>query len=268
MEWQWIVAYLILGTIVGFLAGLLGIGGGAVMVPVLVSFFTRQGVSRDHVMDLALGTSMASIVLTAVSSVWSHHRHKAILWPVTLRMGVGVVAGTLLGTRLVAILPTRVLAGIFVIFLTYVAGQLILNIKPHPSRQLPGPAGLTAAGLGIGLVSGVVAIGGGALTVPFLAWCNVHMRNAIATSAAVGLFISISGALGYASIQDDVTGLPWGTVGFVSLPAVGLISGAGMLTAPLGAVLAHRLPVPVIKRIFAVLLIVLGLKMVHTLFVS
>lgn len=268
MDWQWIVLYLLLGSVVGLLAGLLGIGGGAVMVPVLASFFDRQGVPREVLMKLALGTSMAAIVLTAVSSVYSHHRHKAVLWSVVWKMTLGVLVGTAIGTRLVAITPTTVLGIIFAVFIGYISIQMIVNAKPHPSRQLPGTPGLAGAGAGIGLISALVAIGGGSLTVPFLTWCNIHIRQAIATSAALGLPIAISGALGYIYNGWGVEGLPYGSVGYVSLPAVGLISATSILTAPVGAMLAHRLPVPLLKKIFAGLLILLSLKMLHTLFGS
>jgi len=266
MDWQWIALYLALGSVVGLLAGLLGIGGGAVMVPVLATFFTRQGVSHEHVMRLSLGTSMAAIVMTAVSSVISHHRHKAILWPVVWKMAIGVLIGTFLGAKLVLLFPTAVLGIIFSVFIGYVSIQMILNAKPHPSRQLPGGIGLGAAGGGIGLISALVAIGGGSLTVPFLTWCNVHIRQAIATSAALGLPIAISGALNYVYIGRGVEGLPAWTYGYVSLPAVVMISATSVLTAPVGAMLAHRLPVPILKKIFALLLILLSLKMLHTLF--
>ncbi len=268
MDWQWIALYLALGSVVGLLAGLLGIGGGAVMVPVLATFFARQGVAREHVMLMALGTSMAAIVLTAVSSIYSHQRHKAILWPVVWKMAIGVLIGTAIGTRVASLMPTAALGIIFAVFIGYVSIQMILNAKPHPSRQLPGGLALGATGAGIGGISALVAIGGGSLTVPFLTWCNVHMRQAIATSAALGLPIALSGAAGYVLIGWGVEGLPPWTYGYVSLPAVVLISATSILTAPIGATLAHRLPVPLLKKSFALLLIGLSLKMLHTLFWS
>lgn len=266
MEMQWIVCYLVLGAVVGVLAGLLGIGGGAVMVPVLTSIFAAQGVEREHLMHLALGTSMAAIVMTAISSVRSHHRHGAILWPVMARMTPGILIGTFLTTRIVHYLPASGLGIFFACFMGYVAVQMILNVKPKPSHQLPGGMVLAGVGAGIGAISALVAIGGGSLTVPFLTWCNVSIRQAIATSAAVGLPIAVAGALGYILNGWGTPGTPAWTAGYVVLPAVALISAASMLTAPLGAHLAHRLPVGLLRKIFAALLLGLSLKMLHTLF--
>lgn len=269
MDPQWIVVYLVLGAVVGLMAGLLGIGGGGIMVPALTTIFAAQGVEREQLVHLALGTSMAAIVMTAVSSVWSHHRRGAVLWPVVARMVPGVVLGTLLGTRLAVYLPTTFLGIFFACFMGYVSVQMVLNAKPKPTRQLPGRLALSSAGGGIGLVSALVAIGGGSLTVPFLTWCNVSIRQAIATSAAVGLPIALAGAAGYIlnGWGAEVIAGGW-TLGYVSVPAVLLISVVSVFTAPLGAMLAHRLPVGVLKKVFAALLFGLSLKMLHTLFFS
>lgn len=268
IEWlpalEWVLAYLALGVVVGFFAGLLGIGGGAIMVPVLTSFFAWQGVAEDQLVHLALGTSMGAIVLTAVSSIRSHHKHGAVLWPVALKMAPGVLLGTFAATWLAAYLPTRILAVIFAVFIGYVSLQMVMNFRPAPGRQLPGALGLCTAGGLIGGVSALVAIGGGSLTVPFLTWCNVVMQRAIATSAAVGLPIALAGSLGY-MINGSGSALA-GTVGFVNLPAVLFISLVSFFTAPVGARLAHRLPVPVLKRIFAVLLLGLSVRMLVTVF--
>lgn len=268
VEWfpalEWILAYLGLGLVVGFFAGLLGVGGGGIMVPVLTSFFALQGVPNDQLVHLALGTSMGAIVLTAVSSIRSHHKHGAVLWPVALRMAPGVMIGTFAATWLAAYLPTRVLAIIFALFMGYVSLQMALNFKPSASRQLPGTAGLFGAGGLIGGISALVAIGGGSLTVPFLTWCNVAIQKAIATSAAVGLPIALAGSLGY-MINGSSDALP-GSIGFVNVPAVVLISVISFFTAPYGARLAHKLPVGILKRIFAVMLLGLSLKMLTTVF--
>ncbi|MFQ6565391.1 sulfite exporter TauE/SafE family protein, partial [Dickeya dianthicola] len=164
------------------------------------------------------------------------------------------------------LLPTRALAIFFSCFMAYVALQMVLNIKPKPHRQLPGVPGMSLAGLTIGGISALVAIGGGSLTVPFLTWCNVRIQQAIGTSAAVGLPIALSGALGYVINGWSVTDLPAFSVGYVSLPAVVLISAVSFFTAPVGARLAHRLPVATLKKAFAGLLLLLSLKMLHTVF--
>lgn len=271
MELWW--AYLLLGGAVGFFAGLLGVGGGGIMVPVLTSIFIATGVAPGQQVHLALATSMAAIIVTSFASARSHHRHQAVLWPVVWRMSPGIVAGTLLAALLASFLSSYYLALFFCIFMAYVALQLLLNIKPKASRTLPGTAALVGAGFGIGGISALVAIGGGSLTVPFLTWCNVKMQQAIGTSAALGLPIAISGTLGYAlsgwlssaghaSASDTV--LPWGCVGYVYLPAVLLISVVSAVTAPLGVQLAQRLPVSTLKKIFALLLVSLSAKMLHS----
>jgi len=271
MELWW--AYLLLGGAVGFFAGLLGVGGGGIMVPVLTSIFIATGVAPGQQVHLALATSMAAIIVTSFASARSHHRHQAVLWPVVWRMSPGIVAGTLLAAMLAALLSSYYLALFFCIFMFYVALQLLLNIKPKASRTLPGTAALVGTGFGIGGISALVAIGGGSLTVPFLTWCNVKMQQAIGTSAALGLPIAISGTLGYAlsgwlsstghaSASDAV--LPWGCIGYVYLPAVLLISVVSAVTAPLGVQLAQRLPVSTLKKIFALLLVSLSAKMLHS----
>lgn len=257
-------AFLLLGAVVGFVAGLLGVGGGAVMVPVLTTLFASLNILPEHLLHMALATSMASIILTSFASARSHHQHKAVLWPVVRLMSAGIVIGTFNATFIASLLPTVPLAIFFACFMAYVALQLLLNIKPAASRQLPGALGMTVAGYGIGTVSALVAIGGGSLTVPFLTWCNVRVQQAIATSAAIGLPIALSGSIGYAIAGWEQVGLPPFSLGYIYLPAVLLISSVSFFTAPLGAKLAHRLPVPVLKKIFAALLIGLSAKMLQT----
>lgn len=266
MAIEWIIAYLALGAVVGFAAGLLGIGGGGIMVPILTALFAAQGIENVHLVHMALGTSMAAIVVTAFSSLRTHHQHQAVLWPVVIRITPGILVGTFAATWLATLLPTRTLAIFFSCFMAYVALQMILNIKPKAQRQLPGTAGVSLAGLIIGGISALVAIGGGSLTVPFLTWCNVRIQQAIGTSAAVGLPIALAGALGYMINGWSAEGLPSYSVGYVFLPAVVLISVVSYFTAPFGARLAHRLPVATLKKIFAGLLLLLSLKMLQTVF--
>lgn len=266
MSLEWVAAYLALGAVVGFMAGLLGIGGGAIMVPVLTAMFAQQGMQSENVVHMALGTSMAAIVVTAVSSLRTHHQHQAVLWPVVWRITPAILVGTFAATWLATLLPTRALAIFFSCFMGYVALQMVLNIKPPARRQLPGGAGISLAGLIIGGISALVAIGGGSLTVPFLTWCNVRIQQAIGTSAAVGLPIALSGAVGYMINGWSESGMSDYRIGFVYLPAVALISVVTYFTAPVGAHLAHRLPVATLKKIFAALLLLLSLKMLQTVF--
>ena len=266
MSIEWIAAYLALGAFVGFFAGLLGVGGGGIMVPILTTMFAMQGFPREHMVHLALGTSMAAIVLTSLSSLRAHHAHGAVRWDIVKGIAPGGLIGTFGGTFIASSLPTRPLAIFFACFMAYVAIQMILNVKPKPSRELPGTAGLVGVGGVIGVISALVAIGGGSLSVPFMTWCNVKMQNAIGTSAAIGLPIALAGALGYLINGWGSGGLPDWSLGYVFLPALVLISVVSTFTAPLGAKLAHRLPVATLKKIFAGVLTLLSAKMLHTVF--
>lgn len=262
----WLLGYIGLGLFAGFFAGLLGVGGGGIMVPVLTMLFAAQGLPQEHVVHLALGTSMATIVFASVSSLRAHHRHDAVLWPVVKSIAPGIVLGTLVGAQLAARLPTKPLAIFFAAFMAYVSMQMIANIKPKPSRELPGAGGMFAAGAGIGGVSALVAIGGGSLTVPFLAWCNVKVHQAIGTSSAIGFPIALAGTVGYLLSGQGNSGMPPGSLGFIHLPALLGTVLPSVLMAPVGARLAHRLPVATLKKVFAGVLIFLSAKMLHSLF--
>jgi len=262
---EWIIIFLALGAVVGFMAGLFGIGGGGIMVPVLTTIFLSQGFFLENVVHLALGTSMASIIVTSVASLRAHHSRGGVIWSIVKRISPGVILGTFLGTFFASYLNSIYLAIFFVVFMTYVSVQMFLNVQPNPGRELPGMFGLFLSGAGIGAVSALVAIGGGSLTVPFLAWNNVPIRKAIGTSAAVGLPIAIGGTLGYLINGWNITSKETFVVGFVYLPAVLAISVLSYITAPLGAKLAHSLPVPMLKKIFAIFLIVLSIKMLTSI---
>ncbi|HWI40538.1 MAG TPA: sulfite exporter TauE/SafE family protein [Verrucomicrobiae bacterium] len=255
------LSYLGVGVIAGVLAGLLGVGGGIVIVPALTFLFTSQNLSPQYTLHLALGTSLATILFTSVSSFRSHHLKGAVDWGIVKRIAPGIVAGTLAGTFLAARMSTRGLKGFFVVFIFYVAVQMLLDIRPKAHRELPGKWGTAAAGSFIGLVSSLVGIGGGSMSVPFMLWCNVGVLRAIGTSAAIGFPIALAGAVGYV-LNGIGKELPPMTMGFVYLPALAGIAAASYLTAPLGARIAHALPVAMLKRFFACLLIATGVKMV------
>lgn len=261
----WWLAYPVLGAFVGFFAGLLGVGGGGIMVPALTTLFIAQGFPDEKVVHLALGTSMASIVLTSISSMRAHHAHGAVRWDAFWRMTPAILVGTYAATFIASHVDSKSLAIFFACFMAYVSVQMLLNIKPKPSRSLPGKAGMSIAGLVIGGISALVAIGGGSLTVPFLTWCNVRVQHAIGTSAAVGLPIAIAGTFGYLTNGWGESGMPAYTAGYIYLPAFVLML-VSVATAPLGARLAHRLPVAVLKKIFAAVLVLLCLKMLHSVF--
>ena len=263
-----VLAYLLTGALAGFFAGLLGVGGGVVVVPVLTVIFTGLGFPARDVLHLALGTSMATILFTSISSLRAHQAHQAVLWPVVRGLTPGILCGTLFGAQFATRISSRSLSIFFVAFMLFVAVQMIANLRPKPSRGLPGITGLSAVGAFIGGISSLVAIGGGAITVPYLIWCNVRPHTAIGTSAAVGLPIAIGGTLGYISNGWANPGLPVGSLGFIYLPGLAIILLASVLTAPLGARLAHRLPIKLLKRVFAGLLVVLSAKMLWSLYAS
>lgn len=259
-----LIAYVTLGLGVGFLAGLLGVGGGLIIVPALIFLLHAQGLAAGLEPQVALGTSLASILFTSLSSVRAHHRHGAVEWPLVRMITPGILLGTLTGALVAARVPSAALKLFFVAFLFYAAAQMWFELRPAPQRHLPGRAAVAAVGGVIGVVSSWVGIGGGTLSVPFMLRHNVPLHRAIATSAAIGFPIALAGAVGYILGGSRVSGLPPGSWGFVYLPALfGIVVGS-VSTAPLGAGTAHRLPVRPLKRIFALLLVVLALRMVWT----
>jgi hypothetical protein len=258
---QTLLIYLIAGATAGMLAGLLGVGGGIVIVPVLVFVFTVQGITPELVVHLAIGTSLATIVVTSLSSIRAHHRRGAVLWPVFSRLAPGIVMGALIGAVVADALSSDTLRRIFGAFALLVALQMGLAKKPAAHRELPGAPSLALVGGFIGMLSALVGIGGGALSVPFMSFCNVPMRNAVATSAAAGLPIALAGAAGFIATGWGETGLPAWATGYVYWPAFLGIVAISALVAPLGASLAHTLPTHALQRFFAVFLAVVGARM-------
>lgn len=258
---DWLLAYLMLGALTGFLAGLFGVGGGLVLVPVLTLLFDAQEFPVDHILHLALGTSMATIVFTSIASLRKHHQHGAVDWQVVRRITPGILLGTAIGATTASIIPARGLGIFFALFVYLIAAQILFGQEPHPARQLPGRSGMTLFGTAIGWISSLVSIGGGAITVPFLVWCNVPLRHAIGTAAAIGLPIAVGGTLGYSAIGTHISDLPDPHLGYVYLPALLWVALASMLTAPFGARMAHRLRVELLRKLFAVLLIALATRL-------
>ena len=255
-----LAAYLLLGAFAGITAGLLGVGGGLVIVPVLLWTFQAQGLPAGYLMQLAVGTSLATITITSISSLLAHHRRQGVLWPVFAHLTLGVLFGAFLGAFVADAVPSDGLRAFFGVFVLLVAVQMAFGITPGPHRELPGFAGLAGVGAGIGTVSALVGIGGGSMTVPFLVWCKVPVRQAVGTSAAVGLPIAIAGAAGFVTTGLAQSTLPW-TLGYVYIPALAGIVVTSAAFAPLGARLAHRLPTAVLKRIFGIFLALIGVKM-------
>lgn len=255
-------SYIGLGVIAGFVAGLLGVGGGLIIVPVLILIFQVNDFSPEVIVHMAIGTSLATIIFTSFSSIYAHHyRHKAVRWDIVKQLTPGIIVGGLFGAIIADFISAKILQQFFGYFELFVAVQMALNIKVHAARTLPGSAGTLTAGAGIGMISSIVGIGGGTLTVPFLVWCNVKMQHAVATSSACGLPIAVAGCVGFIIMGWNETGLPEQSFGYVYWPAFLAIVISSMLLAPFGAWLAHRLSAEKLKRFFSLALFVLGIKM-------
>lgn len=260
-----LVAYLAVGALAGLIAGMLGLGGGVVIVPALALVFPLLGIPPAVLMHLAIGTSLAVIVPTSMSSTWAHYQRGAVDGQLLRLLLPGLVPGALLGGWLADKLPSALLGRIFGVFVIGVAVQIFFNATAPGRRPLPGKPGLLATGTVIGAASTLLGIGGGSLTVPFLNYCRVDMRRAVATSSACGLVLGVLGAAAFLWNGRDHTDLPPGAVGYLYLPAFAGLALAAVATAPLGARLAHSLPVPTLKRAFAVFLALAGLRMLGVL---
>ena len=262
---EWWLGYAAIGAAVGFFAGLLGIGGGAIMVPLLVMLFEAQGLPKAQIMHLAVGSGMASILFTSLSSMRAHAIRGAVRWDLALALTPGILVGGLLGSSLTVWISTQLFAAMFTVVVFFAATNILIDRKPKPTRALPGVVGTTLVGLAISFVSSLAALGGAFLTIPFALYCNVPMLQAIGTAAIVGFPIAFAGSAGFIVSGWGQSGLPPHSVGYVYLPAVLGITLASVLTAPLGAAAAHRLPTRHLKRIFALLLYGLAAKMLLSL---
>jgi uncharacterized membrane protein YfcA len=232
------------------------------LVPVLSALFAAQALAPEHTVHLALGTAMASIVFTSSASVRAHHRRGAVDWGIVRRLAPGMVLGALLATLASGFIAQRVLALAFAAIVYAGAAQMLLGGRPSASRGLPGTAGMLAVGTAIGVICGLVSAGGAFLTVPFMLLCGVPVLSAIGTAAALGIPVAVVGTVGFVASGWRVAGLPDAALGFVLLPALAALVAGSILTAPLGARLAHRLPVTTLKRVFALLLLALATRMV------
>lgn len=264
MDWWW--AYLAVGAFVGFFSGLLGIGGGSAMVPVLAFIFAAKGFATPYVVHLALGTCIATILFTSASSVLSHHRREAVNWRVLFSMAPGVILGTFAGALLASRLDARVLSLAFTVLIYYLATMMLMDRKPAARRKLPGVLGLSATGGVIGAVASLTATAGASLVVPFLVGRNLSVHEAIGTAAAIGWPVALAGTAGYIVSGMAASGLPEWSVGFVYLPALAWIVAASMLMAPVGAAVAHRTPGKTLRRVFAFVLYALATGMLLRFF--
>ncbi|WP_425260543.1 sulfite exporter TauE/SafE family protein [Rubrivivax sp. RP6-9] len=258
---------LTLGVVTGFLAGLLGVGGGMMMVPFLTLILSHRGVDSGMAVKMAIATSMATILFTSLSSVRAHHRLGAVRWDLLRGLAPGIVLGGLVGgAGIFALVKGQGLALFFAVFIGYSALQMFRDKKPKPSRQMPGVAGQTAVGGAIGLVSGLVGAGGAFMSVPFMTWCNVPIRHAVGTSAALGFPIALANTAGYVVAGWSVPPALPGAFGYLYLPALAVIAAASVTMAPLGARTAQRMDTRKLKRVFGVLLLALAATMLHRAF--
>ncbi len=252
----------VLGLVTGFLAGLLGIGGGMVVVPALTFVLAAQSVPADLGVKMAIATSMATILFTSLSSVRAHHKRGAVRWDIVKSLAPGIVVGSVVSSLgAFAALKGSALAIFFGLFVGFSAWRMLRGGNPEATRQLPPRAGTAAAGGVIGFISGLVGAGGGFLSVPFLTWCNVAVHTAVATSAALGFPIALTNAIGYAISGQSVADLPPASLGYIWLPGLAVIAAFSVLAAPLGARAAHALPVARLKTVFACVLLVLAAYM-------
>lgn len=263
LTWPLVVGLLALGSCTGFLAGLLGIGGGMTMVPFMVLLLEHQGYPPELLVKVAVATSLATICFTSISSVRAHHRRGTVRWPVVARLAPGIVAGSLIGAQMAGALPALMMTLIFAGFVGFSATQMLRDRKPQPGRQLPGSLGLFGAGTAIGGASSLVGAGGAFISVPFMTWCNVPIHQAIGTSAALGFPTALAGTLGYVVAGRHLPGLPPGALGYLYLPALAVLASASVLAAPLGARASQALNVRQLKRAFAVLLYGLAAWMLY-----
>ena len=256
-----ILIYLVTGAFVGFAAGLLGIGGGLIIVPVLTYVLGQYIGLSEHVVHMAIGTSLATILVTSLSSVRAHHALEAVRWDIIKLLVAGVLMGAFIGGWGSQFFESRTLGLIFGVLELFIAINMLLALKPSPHRELPSLPGNTVAGSIIGSLSSLVGIGGGTLTTPYLVWNNITMHQAIATSAAVSLPVAFAGTIGFLIAGLSAENLPAYATGYIYWPAFFGIVIASVLTAPLGAKTAQKVPIKLLKRVFGVFLLMLAAKM-------
>jgi uncharacterized protein len=261
MDWVPMLALLVMGAFGGFAAGLLGIGGGMILVPFITMIFDARHVAPGLIVHMAIATSLAAIMFTSLSSMRAHHAHGAVLWRVVWMLVPGILIGSWIGPWIARQMNTQVLSLVFGCFVAVSATQMLVNAKPAATRELPGVPGMLGMGGLIGVVAGLVGAGGGFISVPFMIACNVTIRNAVATSAALGFPIAFAGTLSNIHFGWGEPGLPPYSLGFVSVPALALIAIASVTMAPVGARMAHKMPVRRLQKIFAGILYALAVYM-------
>ncbi len=252
---------MLIGSIAGVLSGLLGIGGGIIVIPLLVWLFKAQNIPSDLVMHLAAGTSLSVMIFTAASSLYGHIKHGVVIWPIYRQLAVGMIIGTVFGAIFGHFLPGKILEILFAIFVFIVAIRMLMAIKPKSKKTLPRPLSMFSIALLIGSKSGLLGLGGGAITIPFLGYCNVPVRDIVAVSVACSLTIAIVGTISFVFTGQHATDLPAWSLGYIYLPAFLGIVLTGPLCAQLGAYFSHKLPVTVLTRILGAALLIMAVRM-------
>lgn len=260
-----ILLYLGLGAVAGLLGGLLGVGGGIVVVPVLLYTFRAQGFAPEVLTHMAVGTSLATIVVTSISAIRTHHKKGAVDWSLVRILAPSLVIGSIAGSLIAHQMQGRLLEILFGAFAILVSLQMLSGKQASGHSDLPGPAGLWSAGGLIGTGSSIFGIGGGSLTVPYLSWHKVPMQIAVATSSACGLPIALAGTIGFIVNGWHVPEQAASSLGYVYLPALTGIGLSSLIFAGLGAKLAHRLPAATLKKVFAGVLLAVGLEIIFGL---
>jgi uncharacterized membrane protein YfcA len=258
MEW---LIFAGLGVIAGLLAGLLGVGGGIIIVPTLVFTFHLLDFSDQVLMHMAVGTSLGTIVPTSLGSIYQHQRKQAVLWGLLRPLALGLVLGAILGAWVAEAITGQVLQRMFGAFTLVVAIQMMLGRHPEGQHRPPGSVGLVGVGSVIGMASSLFGIGGGSMMVPFLTWCRTSMQQAVATSSAGGLPIALAGAVSFMATGWNQPELPAYSLGYLYLPALLGIAVTSIVFAQVGARWAHRLPASRLKKGFALLLVLVGVRL-------
>jgi uncharacterized membrane protein YfcA len=258
---EWMLLYGTVGLSVGLIAGMLGVGGGGILVPLLAMIFRHQDFDQTHIVHYALGTTFACMIFSSLSSIKAHAHHGYIIWNLFITLSSGIILGTFVTTRVAVQIHSDYIAIFFAIFMALIALQMFLNWKPNPSNTPSKLWHTVMIGAGIGAVSAVAAVGGGFLTITYLNYKNIAFKKAIGTSAAIGLPIAIAGTIGYLLNGWSETASSPYMFGFIYMPAFLIISITSALAAPVGANFTHRLPDAYLKKVFAIMCLALSLKM-------
>ena len=261
MTIQIILIYALTGVFAGLMGGMLGLGGGIIIVPVLHYIFTQQGFASSLTMHQAVTTSLGTIIFTSLFATYEHHQKQAVSWSIVYRIAPGILLGACLGVFIADSLSSNVLRIIFGIFEMLVAIQIWFEVRPTKIVTLPNTNGFIFSGIFIGIFSTLLGIGGGTLTVPFLLWCNLNIRNAVAISSACSFPIAVAATTTFIIASWNNPNVFMHSIGYLYWPAALIIVMMTIIFAPIGARLAHYLQTEILKRIFAILLMIVGISM-------